>query len=455
LEVVKVFSAYGARCRFRKAKMESDAEGLQRAAVQMIVCLWRNRVLRLKLLSQKQSIHAMEDLKVHLRIREACKHVFGKSMKRFLLLVVASIVLVSIYPLIKNSLPTGLMQGLHYIESIWSVISHSILYRIQFMVEIAVVLSFSHRLIGYMAGRYLREILDPDRRGQYSFHFDWISLRVGFDQFNLVVHGLEWRNPSQQQAFRNTPYLLRVDEINVVLSSYSSLYSSIRHKTPIKIRQIRIEGLTLNIERSTAKGSEGLINLWAAMGATNASEESSALEYIDLKIASAIDGATNMVTVLQRLSSRMLLTGLMDTSRGFMHKLLRTYLPSAFFRNVQRDLHLHDDDDDDEWDDEIDITTARDSNVTRNLLNVHDLDRLRMAASSSSSEDSKGFGICPFKFEIDHIHVNRVSVCANDLLNKKHVKVMIIAHHHHPSWLLLISICFHIACSTGRLTICR
>ena len=403
--------------------MKSDAEGLRRAAVQMIVCLWRNRVLRLKLLSQKQSIHAMEDLKVHLRIREACKHVFGKSMKRFLLLVIASIVLVSIYPLIKNSLPAGLMQGLHHIESIWSVISHSILYRIQFMVEIAVVLSFSHRLIGYLAGRYLREILDPDRRGQYSFHFDWISLRV-----------LEWRNPSQQQVFRNTPYLLRVDEINVVLSSYSSLYSSIRHKTPIKIRQIRIEGLTLNIERSTAKGSEGLINLWAAMGATNASEESSALEYIDLKIASAVDGATNMVTVLQRLSSRMLLTGLMDTSRGFMHKLLRTHLPSAFFRNVQRDLHLHDDDD--EWDDEIDITTARDSNVTRNLLNVRDLDRLRMEASSSSSEDSKGFGICPFKFEIDHIHVNRVSVCANDLLNKKHVKVMIIAHHHHhhPSW---------------------
>jgi hypothetical protein len=444
--------------------MESNAEGLRRAAVQMIVCLWRNRVLRLKLLSQKQSIHAMEDLKVHLRIREACKHVFGKSMKRFLLLVVASIVLVSIYPLIKSSLPAGLMQGLHYIESIWSVISHSILYRIQFMVEIAVVLSFSHRLIGYLAGRYLREILDPDHRGQYSFHFDWISLRVGFDQFNLVVHGLEWRNPSQQQAFCNSPYLLRVDEINVVLSSYSSLYSSIRHKTPIKIRQIRIEGLTLNIERSTAKGSEGLINLWAAMGATNASEESSALEYIDLKIASAIDGATNMVTVLQRLSSRMLLTGLMDTSRGFMHKLLRTHLPSAFFRNVQRDLHLHgdDDDDDDEWGDELDITTARDSNVTRNLLNVHDLDRLRMAASasssSSSSEDSKGFGICPFKFEIDHIHVNRVSVCANDLLNKKHVKVMIIVHHHnhhHHSWLLLISICFHIACSTGRLTICR
>jgi len=299
---VTVFNAYGARCRFRRAKIENDAEELQRAAAHIIACLLRRRVLRTKLLYQKQCIRSMEDLKVHLRIREACKHVFGKTMQRFLVILVSCIVLISVYPLVKNYLPSMLIQDLNYI-------SCCIFNRMQFMVEIIMVLSFSHRVMGYLAGCYLREILDPDRRGQYRFHFEWISLRMGFDQFNLVVHGLEWRNPSQW-PFYNTPYLLRVDEINVVLSSYSCLYNSIRHKIPIKLRQIRIEGLNLNIERSTNGDSEGLTNLLAAMGATNECEERSTLECIDFKIATAVDGAINMVTVLQQLSYRMHSRGL-------------------------------------------------------------------------------------------------------------------------------------------------
>jgi len=214
---------------------------------------------------------------------------------------------------------------------------------------------------------YLRTILDPENIGQYAFHFDWISLRCGLDQNMLVIAGLEWRNPPM---FTNTPYFLRIQEINFVIDAMS-VYRAVMFKESIKISQIKLDragiyleklsqrsinrataaaalkkpilerntqaevsGLDNSVHKDTAAAEAdppntdsplgtpvksantprkqlpvGLLNLWACMGAQDFAQETSYLTKITKNISKALSGTTNMVQLLGTTVSRINVTG--------------------------------------------------------------------------------------------------------------------------------------------------
>lgn len=222
---------------------------------------------------------------------------------------------------------------------------------------------FAHRIVGFALGVYLRTILDPEQIGQYAFHFDWVSLRCGLDQNMLVIAGLEWRNPPM---FTNTPYFLRIHEINFVIDAMS-VYRAIVFGESIKISQIKLDRASIYLEKlsqrsinrataaaalkrpisvgnTNAEGSAvdnsvhkdtpseldqqstppnsplkitaprkqlpvGLLNLWACMGAQDFAQETSYLTKITKNISRALSGTTNMVQLLGTTVSRINVTG--------------------------------------------------------------------------------------------------------------------------------------------------
>jgi hypothetical protein len=123
--------------------------------------------------------------------------------------------------------------------------------RLEALVVVVLLWLYGHRVLGYCLGWFLRYKLDPTSSGKFAFHIDWIALRLGLDQNMVVVSGFEWRNPV---VFKNTPYLLRIGEISVVVDAMS-LYGAIMKNAPIKVKEIRVNRVTLYLEKLTAGGT--------------------------------------------------------------------------------------------------------------------------------------------------------------------------------------------------------
>jgi hypothetical protein len=123
--------------------------------------------------------------------------------------------------------------------------------RLEALVVVVLLWLYGHRVLGYCLGWFLRYKLDPTSSGKFAFHIDWIALRLGLDQNMVVVSGFEWRNPV---VFKNTPYLLRIGEISVVVDAMS-IYGAIMKNAPIKVKEIRVNRVTLYLEKLTADGT--------------------------------------------------------------------------------------------------------------------------------------------------------------------------------------------------------
>lgn len=155
--------------------------------------------------------------------------------------------------------------------------------RLEVLVVIIALWLYTHRVLGYALGLYLRHKLDPAHTGQFAFHFEWIALRLGLDQNMVVVHGAEWRNPG---AFRNTPYLLRIDEASVVFD-VMSIYSAVTSNTPIRIKEIRFNTVKLHLEKLSeesllkAASEQQLVALAADSKARGESINGSSTERVD------------------------------------------------------------------------------------------------------------------------------------------------------------------------------
>ena len=179
---------------------------------------------------------------------------------------------------------------------------------VELLVVFVVLFLFIHRVLGYLLGVYLRSICDPDRIGIYAFHFDWVSLRVGLDQNMVVLHGFRWDNPA---LFKKTPYLLRINEVSLVIDAMS-VYGAIVHGKSIKIPSIRIDQADIFVERyeevrtssvrSRGDGSmddltaatdsvqssdrqlnDGMLNVFAAIGASNHKQQKEVIKASELR----------------------------------------------------------------------------------------------------------------------------------------------------------------------------
>jgi hypothetical protein len=121
--------------------------------------------------------------------------------------------------------------------------------RLEVVVIVIALLAYTHRVLGYALGWYLRSKLDPTRSGKFNFHFDWIALRLGLDQNMLVLSGVEWRNPP---GFKHTPYLLRISEISFVVDAMS-VYRAIKNNEAIRVKEIRFNKVVLHMEKLAGK----------------------------------------------------------------------------------------------------------------------------------------------------------------------------------------------------------
>jgi len=130
---------------------------------------------------------------------------------------------------------------------------------------------YAHRVLGFAVGVWLRSILSTPKGG-FLMYFDWISLRIGYDHNEIVVHGFEWRNPPKYQVERSR-YFLYASKVSLHFDLQSLIDSVLKRKdhlgNPCSLRvwALEIDGLVARIERGKRK-KDGL-NLWAALGADN------------------------------------------------------------------------------------------------------------------------------------------------------------------------------------------
>lgn len=115
---------------------------------------------------------------------------------------------------------------------------------------------------------FLRSKLGCEPSGKFNINIEWISLRFGFEKNQIVLSNFEWKNTP---TFKNTPYFIKINEITLSFDIYTIYYAITDPKNEfnsIRIHDISIDTINIYIEKH-----EGLLNLWAALGAENANDE--------------------------------------------------------------------------------------------------------------------------------------------------------------------------------------
>jgi hypothetical protein len=132
---------------------------------------------------------------------------------------------------------------------------------------------FIHRILGFSLGFYLRSILSTPKGGFLMF-FDWISLRCGFDNNEIVISGFQWKNPHKFQNETKSKFFILIRKLTIRFD-LQSLFDALLGRTDnhgnrsvLRIWSVEIDGLDVRIERGKQK-KDGL-NLWAALGADDA-----------------------------------------------------------------------------------------------------------------------------------------------------------------------------------------
>ena len=131
------------------------------------------------------------------------------------------------------------------------------------------------------------------------------DLSVSFVQYtvaSLTLSGIVWKN-AQFLGYK-TPYFARVGVVTVVIDWLSVPRALLWPSThPIIVRTVDVSNVTVFLEKTPPQGEQQQhqapsINLWAAMGAANDGEATSAHVNAQQKIATAASGAGLDVTNL-------------------------------------------------------------------------------------------------------------------------------------------------------------
>ena len=210
--------------------------------------------------------------------------------------------------------------------------------RVIVFIELILLYTFIHRILGYIAGYLIRSEKDPEKTGKFNIHIEWISFRVGLDWNQVVIHGIEWRNPP---GFINTPWLLRIEEVSVAIDVLS-VFRAITTDTSIHIQSIFVRGIDLNIERySSFKDpsqigrlpdlKRGALNFNVATGAVDAPQERSVMERINSLLKGAMNDSTKFMeafknTALDPVSAIKNVTELVFAAKGSEDEMQALFL---------------------------------------------------------------------------------------------------------------------------------
>jgi hypothetical protein len=181
--------------------------------------------------------------------------------------------------------------------------------RITLLMKLLLLFLFIHRILGYIAGYLIRSKLDPEKTGKFNIHIEWISFRVGLDWNQVVIHGIEWRNPP---GFINTPWLLRIEEVSVAIDVLS-VFRAITTDASIHIQSIFARGVDLHIERYSPSGDpsqigrlpdlkRGALNFNVATGAVDAPQERSVMEWVNAILKGIMNDSTKFLEAFKNVA---------------------------------------------------------------------------------------------------------------------------------------------------------
>jgi len=210
------------------------------------------------------------------------------------------------------TLPLVVQAPLYYcfltVYSILKYISQFSVLRITVFFELILLYTFIHRILGYIAGYLIRSKLDPEKTGKFNIHIEWISFRVGLDWNQVVIHGIEWRNPPGFNAGKHK-FLLSIAEVSLAIDVLS-VYRAVTTYSSIHINSFIISDVDIHIKRhsnnnnNTLNGNEpllfrdGVLNFSAAVGAVDEVEEHSMMEQIGDHLSDVMGTSIYMMGVM-------------------------------------------------------------------------------------------------------------------------------------------------------------
>lgn len=304
-------------------------------------------------------------------------------------------------------------------------------------------------------GAYLTNLLGTSR-GAFQFQFDWIALRFGLDENELVVSNFVWKNPPRfiRPGDKDSKdYFVRVRKLLVRFSMDTVYRAIVNGDCAIKIYYAEIDHLMVNIEKGLH--GEGL-NLWAALGADNVEQEKSVETSVLHNVVVAMSAtatASNEVfnTVLQYNPASVIYRQFISLTGGSSKQGSAAGDGKADSTSMasdgkgrrghadaddddghnEHDRKNHNDDEDDNDDDDDD------GHDDENLTEHHDeTEQDGSAVSSSSSAGTMMPGAeeaaasasgnthwgVPYKLDVDVFLVRDLQVFAQDFLNAEHTE---------------------------------
>lgn len=154
----------------------------------------------------------------------------------------------------------------------------------------------THRLLGYLWNLNIqRNVRRSD--GSYNISVEWVSFRIGLDRNEILFHGTTFHNPP---SFKHTPYFIRIEDTRFVVDIYSMIDVLIfgNKSRSIHIILLEMDGINVYVERGEKK-SDG-INVWAALGAQNDSQEKDVQDYVLHAMAAASNIANPLTSLLKK-----------------------------------------------------------------------------------------------------------------------------------------------------------
>jgi hypothetical protein len=157
-------------------------------------------------------------------------------------------------------------------------------YILKTAIFLILLMSCAHKLIGWALSEWLFSVIGTPQ-GAFRMVFGALTLRISplyNDDNEIVVTDYVWHNIKPR--FSKTPFFGKINTLRLKFD-FLSLIDAFRHRSPIKITEFLIDGLTIHIERGQRQ-SDGL-NLWAVLGAEGEEESLAVKEGILTKLAGA------------------------------------------------------------------------------------------------------------------------------------------------------------------------
>ena len=198
------------------------------------------------------------------------------------------------------------------VVSYWESHHVGMSYILKTAVFIIFVQATFHRVLGWALSEWLFNLLGTPK-GAFKMTFGSVVLRLGIvynDSNEILVNNFVWHNTPR---FKQTPYFAKIKTLRLKFCLVSVI-DAIRYRTPIKITEFVIDGLTLHIERGKRQ-VDGL-NLWAVLGADSVEESIEVKDGVLTKIARAAAGSTSSVTNAGKGMVKGVYSGAKGTATG-------------------------------------------------------------------------------------------------------------------------------------------